>query len=240
LTKLTDAQIIQELRRFDTGTICNVIATYPESDICLNLYDSGLGEYYTDTSIRCIYPELGPVCGYAATAWYSVVKGEHEPDQWLLSEHLDRTPKPIILAARQTFTRGLESLYAMFGGMMTAQFKALGVVGVVTDGAMRDYAEIKDQNVQYLATGFTSSHGPFHLREANIPITIGRMTIIPGEIIHMDQCGACKFPANRLATVLKYANELARRENTEKEFFQNKAFSLNKWKTHVQNKKKQT
>ena len=80
-------------------------------------------------------------------------------------EHLDSTPKPIILAAKQTFTRGLETLSAMFGGMVTAQFKALGVIGVVTDGPMRDYGEIKDQNVQYLATGFTSGHGPLHLRD---------------------------------------------------------------------------
>ena len=70
MTDLSNEEIIQKLRQFDTATICNVVATYPESDICLKLYDSWRGEYYTDTTLRCIYPEQGTVCGYAATAWY--------------------------------------------------------------------------------------------------------------------------------------------------------------------------
>ena len=56
MTNLIDVEIIKELRKFDTATICNVVATYPESDICLKLYDCWYGEYYTDTSIRCMYP----------------------------------------------------------------------------------------------------------------------------------------------------------------------------------------
>ena len=95
---LSDLQIIQQLRKFDTATICNVVATYPDSDICLKLYDAWDGEYYTDTSIRCIYPELGPLCGYAATTWYSDTKPEHTKlDPWILYERLDTTPKPVIL-----------------------------------------------------------------------------------------------------------------------------------------------
>jgi regulator of RNase E activity RraA len=230
MPNLSDAQIIQELRKFDTATICNGVATYPDSDICLKLYDCWEGEYYTDTSIRCIYPELGPVCGYAATTWYSDIKPEFEPDRWMLYEHLDSTPKPIILAAKQTYSPGLENLSGLFGGMMTAEFKAFGVVGVVTDGPMRDYIEIKEQNVQYLATGFTSGHGPLYVRGANMPVTLGRMTVTPGDIIHMDQCGACKFPADKLFAVLDFANQLISRESKEKAFFQDSNFSLKRWK----------
>jgi len=238
MPKLTETQMIQKLRQFDTATICNVVATYPESDICLKLYDAWHGEYYTDTSIKCIYPELGPLCGFAATAWYSDVKPEFETDRWLLYEHLDSTPKPVILAARQTYTPGLEKLCGLFGGMMTAEFKAFGVVGVVTDGPMRDYIEIKEQNVQYLATGFTSGHGPLHVIGANIPVRIGSMSVTPGDIIHMDQCGACKFPARKLPEVLEFATELIRRENKQKTFFQDRLFSLKKWKKTVSRKQK--
>ncbi len=108
MPELSEFQIIQQLRRFDTATICNVVATYPDSDICLKLYDAWEGEYYTDTSIRCIYPELGPLCGYAATAWYSDMKPEHTKlDPWILYEHLDATPKPVILVAKQTYSNAL-------------------------------------------------------------------------------------------------------------------------------------
>ncbi|MHB8108352.1 MAG: RraA family protein, partial [Candidatus Cryosericum sp.] len=135
-----ETRIIQELRKFDTATICNVVATYPGSDLCLKLYDAWRGEYYTDTSVRCIYPEHGPVCGYAATAWYSDEKAEHtKMDRWALPEQLERTPQPIILVAKQTYSTGLEVLSGLFGGNMTTQFKAFGVDGVLTDGPIRDY-----------------------------------------------------------------------------------------------------
>jgi regulator of RNase E activity RraA len=235
MPELSEFQIIQQLRRFDTATICNVVATYPDSDICLKLYDAWEGEYYTDTSIRCIYPELGPLCGYAATAWYSDMKPEHTKlDPWILYEHLDTIPKPVILVAKQTYSNALLKQSGLFGGMMTAEFKAFGVVGVVTDGPLRDYVEIREEGVQYLATGFTSGHGDTQLRGANIPVTVGGMSVKPGDIIHLDQCGACKFSADKLGKVLEYATELLRRETKEKVFFQDPSFSLKKWKSTVQ------
>ncbi|MDA4135494.1 MAG: RraA family protein [Thaumarchaeota archaeon] len=225
-------RIIGELRKFDTATICNVVATYPESDICLKLYDAWRGEYYTDTSIRCIYPEYPPVCGYAATAWYSDERAEHTKlDPWALPDHLDKTPKPVVLVAKQTYSEGLENLSGLFGGNMTTEFKALGVDGVLTDGPIRDYVEIKEMNMQYLASGMTSGHGPTQLRGAGIPVKVAGMTVVPGDIIHMDQCGACKFPADKLPQVLSYATELISREKKFQATFHEPGFSLQKWKS---------
>ena len=231
MSELTEEEMIKELRKFDTATICNVVATYPESDICLKLYDSWRGEYYTDTSLRCMYPELGPTCGYAATAWYSDTKPEHtQIDASILQDHLMATRKPRILVARQTYSHGLERLSGLFGGMMTSELKAFDVVGVVTDGPMRDYVEIQEQDVQYLATGLTSGHGPLQLRGANIPLNVAGMSVKPGDIVHMDQCGACKFEADKLPKVYEYATELIRRESRDKAVFQDPSFDLNKYR----------
>jgi len=230
-------RIIRELTRFDTATICNVVATYPGSDICLKLYDAWRGEYYTDTSVRCIYPDYPPVCGFAATAWYSDERAEYpKPDSWALPDHLDSTPKPVILVAKQTVSEGLERISGLFGGNMTTQFKALGVEGVLTDGPMRDYVEIKEMKVQYLAAGLTSGHGPVQLRGAGMSLKVAGMTVAPGEIVHMDQCGACKFPADRLSQVLSYATELIRREKEEQARFHEPGFSLEKWKSEYRTK----
>ncbi len=231
---------MQKLCDFDTATICNVVATYPESDICLKLYDSWRGEYYTDTSVRCIYPEYNPVCGYAATAWYSDETWENTKlDPWTLYDHLDKTPQPVVLVARQTYSEGLENLAGLFGGMMTTEFRAFGVVGVLTDGPMRDYVEIKETGIQYLATGMTSGHGPVQLRGAGIPLKIAGMTVAPGDVIHMDQCGACKFPADKLPQVLELASELLRREAEGKKIFHDPVFSLQKWKNAVNSKRQE-
>jgi 4-hydroxy-4-methyl-2-oxoglutarate aldolase len=225
-------RIIRELRKFDTATICNVVATYPGSDLCLGLYDAWRGEYYTDTSIHCMYPDYSPVCGYAATAWYSDQRPEHpRVDRWALPEHLDRTPKPIILVARQTYSEGLENLSGLFGGNMTTEFKALGVEGVLTDGPMRDYVEIREMGVQYLATGLTSGHGPVQIRSVGVPLKVAGMTVMPGDIVHMDQCGACKFPADKLAKVLANATELISREKKQQARFKEPSFSFERWKS---------
>jgi 4-hydroxy-4-methyl-2-oxoglutarate aldolase len=234
---LTEEQIIEELRKFDTATICNVVATYPDSDICLKLYDSWRGEYYTDTTLRCIYPEYGPICGRAVTAWYSDERPEHTKlDPWMLYEHLDRTRKPIVLVAKQTYSKGLEKMSGLFGGMSSTELAAFGVTGVVTDGPLRDYVEIKETKLQYLATGLTSGHGPLQVRGVGMPVTVAGMTVGPGDIIHMDHCGACKFPAEVLPQVLENATELLRREAEMKKMYRSPSFSLKKWRHDVEAK----
>jgi regulator of RNase E activity RraA len=234
----TNTHIIQQLRQFDTATICNVIATYPGSDICLKLYDAWHGGYYTDQTLHCIYPEIGPICGYAATAWYSEASPTNTTlDRWTLPDHLAQTEKPTILVAKQTYPPELRNLSGLFGGNMTAQFKAQGVIGIVTDGPMRDLEEIKPMKVQYLATGLTSGHGNTSLRGANIPVKVARMAVSPGDIIHMDICGAAKFPANKLTKVLENATELIRRETEQQKTFRDPDFTLAKWKESEEKKK---
>ncbi|MGQ9781416.1 MAG: RraA family protein [Nitrososphaeria archaeon] len=231
IDKMTNAEIIQELRKFDTATICNVVATYPQSDICLKLYDAWYGEYYTDQTVRCMYPELGPLCGYAATAWYSQSSADYtQLDDWALFDHLDSMKKPIILVAKQTYPPEIFNLSGLFGGNMTTEFKAMGVVGIVTDGPMRDYEEIKEMKVQYLATGLTSGHGPLMLRGSNIPVKVAGMAVSPGDIVHMDICGAAKFPERYLPKVLEYAIELRNREVKYQSKFHDPNFSYQKWK----------
>ena len=230
MSELSDVEIIQELRKFDSATICNVVATYAGSDICLTLYDSWRGEYYTDQTLRCMYPELGPVCGYAATAWYSEASVDYTRlDRWALPHHIDATKKPVVLVVKQTYPPDLKNLSGLFGGNMTAQYKALGVVGVVTDGPLRDYVEIKEMKFQYLATGLTPGHGRFALRGVNMPVKVAGMTVSPGDIVHMDVCGACKFPADKLSKVLEYAKELGRREAESQKKFKDPSFTLEKW-----------
>src|SRR5206468_7248777 len=64
--------IFAELRKIDTPTITNVVATYPKNPLCLGLYNPWTENWYTDTSIRCMYPELGPLVGYAVTCVYGM------------------------------------------------------------------------------------------------------------------------------------------------------------------------
>ena len=46
----------------------------------------------------------------------------------------------------------------------------------------------------------------------NVPVTVAGMDVSPGEIIHMDENGACKFPADRLGAVLANVRALQKEE----------------------------
>ena len=59
LTLEEELAIIKELESFDTPTITNVVATYPGKATCLSLYHPWDTNWYTDDSLRAMYPELG-------------------------------------------------------------------------------------------------------------------------------------------------------------------------------------
>ncbi|MBM3713039.1 MAG: hypothetical protein FJW56_06340 [Actinobacteria bacterium] len=64
----------------------------------------------------------------------------------------------------------------------------------------------------YKLTGVTAGHGDMAVHAINTPVTVGGMDACPGDIIHMDENGACKFPADKLEAVVKNLEALAREE----------------------------
>ena len=72
MAEMSDLELIAALREFDTPSITNVVATYPSNKLCLGLYNPWLQNWYTDASLRCWYPEMGRVVGYAVTAVYGL------------------------------------------------------------------------------------------------------------------------------------------------------------------------
>ena len=90
---------------------------------------------------------------------------------------------------------------------MTA-FRSLGVVGVISDGPSRDLDEVRPMGIQYMLTGVCAGHGPFVIEEINTPVSICGMDVAPGEIIHMDENGAVKFPSQYLEQVVSLCEKL--------------------------------
>src|SRR3954454_18901502 len=100
---MTEQELLAALREIDTPTITNVVATYPTNPLCLGLYNPWTENWYTDTSIRCIYPEMGPVVGYAVTCVYGMPDPNY-PNRLTYQdvvEALDAAPKPTILVIQQ-------------------------------------------------------------------------------------------------------------------------------------------
>ena len=97
---------------------------------------------------------------------------------------------------------------------MTAAMKAVGCVGAISNGPSRDIDEVRLMKFQYLLSGITAGHGGMAVQAVNVPVTVAGMDVSPGEIIHMDENGACKFPADKLEAVLVNARAFAKEETT--------------------------
>lgn len=195
-------EIIDALKNFDTPSITNVVATYPSHPLCLGLYNPWTENWYTDQTLRCMYPELERTVGYAVTC----VFGLPDPNFSRLSfldvlEALDASPRPTVLVLQQKFPEELAGKVGLAGGIMTSAMKSAGCLGVVSNGPSRDLDEIRPMNFQYLISGVTPGHGDMAVHAVNVPVSVAGMDVSPGEIIHMDENGACKFPADQISAV---------------------------------------
>ena len=211
-----ERELLEKLKNHDTPSVTNVVATYPKNPLCLGLYNPWNQNWYTDQTIRCMYPELGRLAGYAVTC----VFGLPDPNYSKLSfmdviDALEQSPQPTILILKQAFPPEIAGKVGLSGGNMTTALKSIGCLGVVSDGPSRDIDEIRPMGFQYMLTGVTAGHGDMAVHAVNVPVSVGGMDVAPGEIIHMDENGACKFPADKLEQVVTNL-ELLQKEETER------------------------
>ena len=198
MKKMTQQQMLQALKKFDTPSITNVVATYPSNPLCLGLYNPWTENWYTDQTIRCMYPELGRTVGYAVTCVYGLPDpGFNRLTFMDVIDALDASPKPTILVLQQKFPPEIAGKVGLSGGNMTSAMKAVGCLGVISNGPSRDIDEIRPMKFQYMLTGVTAGHGDMAVYAVNVPVSVGGMDVCPGEIIHMDENGAVKFPADK-------------------------------------------
>ena len=218
MAKKTDLKMLQELQKVDTPSITNVVATYPGNPLCLGLYNPWTENWYTDTSIRCMYPELGPRVGYAVTCMYGLPDPNYSRLTFMdVIDALDASPKPTILVFQQKFPPELVDKVGLAGEIMTTAMQSVGCVGAISNGPSRDIDAVRPMKFQYLLSGISAGHGNMAVHAVNVPVSVGGMDVSPGEIVHMDENGACKFPADKIEPVLTNVKALLKEESVRLE-----------------------
>ncbi len=207
MPKTSEDALFAELRKIDTPTITNVVATYPKNPLCLGLYNPWTENWYTDTSIRCIYPDMGPRIGYAVTCVYGLPDPNFQGRLSFMDviDALDAIKKPTILVIQQKWPTELMAKAGLAGEIMVTSMKAVGCIGMLSNGPSRDVDAIRRLDFQLLLGGVTAGHGEMAVQAVNVPVSVGGMDVAPGELIHMDENGAVKFPAIHAPAVLKNA-----------------------------------
>lgn len=92
---------------------------------------------------------------------------------------------------------------ALMGEMMLMQFVRKGIAGVVINGAIRDAAAIRGQDLPVFAAG-TTHRGPYKNGpgEINVAVAIDGMVIEPGDLVLGDEDGVLCVPFADTAAVL--------------------------------------
>lgn len=115
------------------------------------------------------------------------------------------------------FDAGGETRAGVSGGVTTIRFLVRGGAGLVIDGAMRDVPELEAMPIQtYMRKGHASSVAPLMMSvDYQVPVRIGSVTVIPGDILVGESTGILVIPA---AIVEKIVNKAL--EHDEEEEFQ--------------------
>lgn len=220
IANLTQDQLAA-LRAIDSPTIANAIEEF-------DVRDRRAG--YMDGSIRCIYPELGEIVGYAYTITFKN-RGPDDPpmrQEWVKAlEHAATILAPRILVAHDASP---DVPAALFGEIMCTMLTRLDFVGVITDGAVRDLNEVRDLGLQYFAPGAIVSHGQITVESFAMPVTVAGLTVTPGDLLHADGNGVVQIPAAIAPQVAAKAEEVRQDESKLLDALADPAFTLEAFK----------
>jgi len=184
---------IAALQAIDTPTICNAIEQFGvRSEV----------EGFMGMDIHCLTPEFGTMLGYAVTVTVdsttpAAPKRSEARAAWLRA--MESSPKPCVLVLKDVGPQPLKS--AHLGEVMGTMAKRLGVVGVITDGGLRDILELKRLGLHLFCAGVVPAHGNPRLIEVNVPVELDGVLIRPGDLLHGDINGVTTIPLSIAAQV---------------------------------------
>ncbi|MCA9061266.1 MAG: RraA family protein, partial [Planctomycetaceae bacterium] len=64
----------------------------------------------------------------------------------------------------------------------------------VTSGTGRDLDQVAGLNFPVFTNGACCSHGNCAILSANVPVTVGGLTVFPGDLLHGDRNGVTTIP----------------------------------------------
>ena len=119
------------------------------------------------------------------------------------------TPGDVIVVEQRT---GIDA--AAWGGTLSLGARLRGVAGVIVEGPARDVDESGEHDFPVFARARTARTARGRLVEVgtNVPITVGDVTVSPGNYVVADGSGVVFLAAGEVARVLDAAEAIAARE----------------------------
>ena len=208
------------LAQWDTPTICNGLEIVAPERRAVG---------FTVEPMVVVDHKLPPIVGLARTG---LIRAKEEPrgpipprEDWYDYVAANEWPTIAVLQdIDERFGYG-----AFWGEVQSNIHKALGCLGVVTDGSIRDIPQWAP-GFQALAGSIGPSHAWVHAESFGGEVRVAGMTVRSDDLIHADCHGAVVIPHDIAAKVPDAAELCARRETPILEIARSKDFSLEKLK----------
>jgi 4-hydroxy-4-methyl-2-oxoglutarate aldolase len=225
-TRQLELAQLEQLRGLDSCNVANAIETFD-----VRLRNQG----FTDSSVHCMFPDLPRMVGYAATARVRTSAPPMEGHSyfyrldWL--EHVLSIPAPRILILEDM--DALPGLGSFVGDVHANILRALGCIGLVTNGAVRNLPEARALPFQMFAGNVSASHAFAHLFDFGSPVEVGHMEVQPGDLIHGDLHGVQTIPLEIADKIPDVARELSAQEKRVVQLCHSTDFTVAKLRAEV-------
>jgi regulator of RNase E activity RraA len=215
-TPLT-ADDLAALRRLTTPTVANAIEAF-------DIQPRTTG--FLHPTVRAVVTGAAPMVGYACTAKMRASTAP-APDatstRRRMWEHILSIPAPRVVVVEDVDE---VPVGALWGEVQANIHQALGCVGVVTNGGVRDLDEVRALGFRFFAGSVMVSHAYAHVAEVGGPVTVGGMMVRPGDILHGDQHGVAVVPRRIAGEVPRVAREIEAQERAIIDLCRSPEFSV--------------
>jgi regulator of RNase E activity RraA len=197
MQRMTHAQILQ-LKRWNTPTVYNGWEQITMHDVaadCFNLEET-----------RDFMPQMGPMVGYAVTVVVEPSNTRHKQTvNWdAYRRYVAAQPGPKIVVVQDL---DKPRVIGSFWGEVSANIhRALGCVGTIVDGAIRDLDEMTNAGFKALARRLCVGHAHVAAIRWGCEVEVFGRKIQPGQLIHADKHGFLAIPPEDEARLLEAAS----------------------------------
>ena len=185
--KLPHSELL-ELKRWNTPSVYNGWEQ-------ITKHDAGK-EGFNLEPVNDYMPHMGPMVGYAVTVVVEPGNPAHKktnPDAWIrYREYMAAVPGPKIVVVQDLDKPVIHG--AFWGEVNSNIHKALGCVGTITDGGIRDTDEMNNAGLKALARGTCVGHAYNFPIRWNCEVEVFGRKIKPGQLIHADKHGFLVIP----------------------------------------------
>lgn len=195
---------LEFLRSVDTPTVCNLIEmAAPERR----------GSFHTVKHLHCPFPDLPPMVGFARTVSIRSREpgaGSYMERRYDYLDYVAAEPRPSIVVIEDL--DGEHAGYGAFWGEVQSNVHlALGCLGTITSGSVRDIPMIP-KGFQMLAGSIVPSHAYVHVVEFACPVNVYGMATVSGDLVHADRHGAVVVPVDKIDAMKAALDGLMARE----------------------------